>query len=69
MTKVYEKLFIQNGGTFCELPPKQVIETDKKFLEIVDILNDPNNDLQYAKHINRRYTLDKKIICFVLIMK
>ena len=48
MKDEYNKVFIENGGTFCELSPKEVIETDFIFLKISEILDD-NSGMKYAR--------------------
>lgn len=48
MKDTYHTLFLNNGGTFCELSPKAVIETDSLLYEIDEIMNGPT-DMKYAK--------------------
>ena len=46
--KEYDKIFTQNGGTFCSLSPEMVIKTDTIFLEIYNTLND-SSEMKYAR--------------------
>ena len=48
MKEEFNKLFTSRGGTFCELSNEAVIEADKLFLEIDNILND-NRGIKYAR--------------------
>lgn len=44
----FKQLFTSHGGTFCELSDEAVIETDKIFLNISNILKD-NDGMKYAR--------------------
>lgn len=48
MKDEFKSLFTLRGGTFCELTNEAVIETDKLFLEIDNIVND-NRGIKYAR--------------------
>ena len=48
MKEEFKRLFTSKGGTFCELSHEAVIETDKLFLQIDNILND-NRNIKYAR--------------------
>lgn len=48
MTEEFHKIFTENGGAFCELPPETVIEADKLFLEMSKALED-GEEMQYAR--------------------
>lgn len=48
MKEEFKRLFTSKGGTFCELTNEAVIETDKLFLNIENILND-NRGIKYAR--------------------
>ena len=49
MIKEYNKVFTSKCGTFCELSDEDVIYTDKIFLEISKLCQNPGSDLTYAK--------------------
>ena len=47
LTHIYNQLFTEKGGTFCELSPENVLKTDKIFLDIYNTL-DGNSTTKYA---------------------
>lgn len=48
MKDEFKRLFTSKGGTFCELTNEAVIEADKLFLQIENIIND-SHGIKYAR--------------------
>lgn len=49
MTDAYKKVFLQKGGTFCELSPDDAIDVDRLFLSAYRIANDEHAYMKYAR--------------------